>query len=195
MRRNDGALSLATRARLVQQAFRRTAAYDAAIFEYLGSNLAWANPGTEGTGESFVVQEVLKTDPDIGDAAAVNDSPLFSAGEFNLYKKFSLRYGENPHQAAALYDTAEDGGVGNAEVLSGKEMSFNNYVDADAAWQLVCDFDEMACAIIKHTNPAGVGTALEPKGLTAAHSPPTRFRPSAASSPLIGRLTRGRPAP
>ncbi len=163
MRQNDGALSLATRARLVQQAFRRTAAYDAAIFEYLSSNLAWANRSTEGTGESFVVQEVLKTDPDVG-PAGMNDSPLFSAGEFSLYKKFSLRYGENPHQAAALYDTAEDGGVGNAEVLSGKEMSFNNYVDADAAWQLVCDFDETACAIIKHTNPAGVGTALEPEG-------------------------------
>jgi phosphoribosylaminoimidazolecarboxamide formyltransferase/IMP cyclohydrolase len=49
--------------------------------------------------------------------------------------------------------------VANAEVLSGKEMSFNNYVDADAAWQLVCDFDELACAIIKHTNPAGVAVA------------------------------------
>jgi phosphoribosylaminoimidazolecarboxamide formyltransferase/IMP cyclohydrolase len=48
-------------------------------------------------------------------------------------------------------------GVANAELLSGKEMSFNNYVDADAAWQLVCDFEETACAIIKHTNPAGVG--------------------------------------
>jgi phosphoribosylaminoimidazolecarboxamide formyltransferase/IMP cyclohydrolase len=72
----------------------------------------------------------------------------------------SLRYGENPHQRAALYELgpseSENQGVANAELLSGKEMSFNNYVDADAAWQLVCDFDETACAIIKHTNPAGV---------------------------------------
>jgi phosphoribosylaminoimidazolecarboxamide formyltransferase / IMP cyclohydrolase len=73
-----------------------------------------------------------------------------------LQKQTSLRYGENPHQKAALYDVGWDDGVANAELLSGKEMSFNNYVDADAAWQLVCDFDELACAIIKHTNPAGV---------------------------------------
>jgi phosphoribosylaminoimidazolecarboxamide formyltransferase / IMP cyclohydrolase len=74
-----------------------------------------------------------------------------------LNKTADLRYGENPHQQAALYRTAEGGGVANAELLSGKEMSFNNYVDADAAWQLVCDFDATTCAIIKHTNPAGVG--------------------------------------
>ena len=69
-----------------------------------------------------------------------------------------LRYGENPHQRAALYKIS-GGGLANAAVLSGKEMSFNNYVDADAAWQLVCDFRDTACAIIKHTNPAGVGLA------------------------------------
>jgi phosphoribosylaminoimidazolecarboxamide formyltransferase/IMP cyclohydrolase len=73
-----------------------------------------------------------------------------------LNKTADLRYGENPHQVAALYDTKARGGIGSAELLSGKEMSFNNYVDADAAWQLVCDFDDLACAIIKHTNPAGV---------------------------------------
>ena len=74
-----------------------------------------------------------------------------------LNKSADLRYGENPHQKAALYRTAEGGGVANAELLFGKEMSFNNYVDADAAWQLVCDFEATTCAIIKHTNPAGVG--------------------------------------
>ena len=73
-----------------------------------------------------------------------------------LNKSADLRYGENPHQQAALYKTG-DRGVANAELLSGKEMSFNNYVDADAAWQLVCDFAATTCAIIKHTNPAGVG--------------------------------------
>jgi len=73
-------------------------------------------------------------------------------------KKFAdLRYGENPHQKAALYQTSTSGGIANAAVLAGKEMSFNNYVDAEAAWQLVCDFEQTACAIIKHTNPAGVG--------------------------------------
>ncbi len=157
MRRNEGALSLATRARLVQQAFRRTAAYDAAISEYLASNLARSSRSEEGEGSSFIMKEFLKTDATIG-PDDVNDSAMFSQGEFSLYKKFSLRYGENPHQRAALYDMGEEGGVANAEVLSGKEMSFNNYIDADAAWQLVCDFDEKTCAIIKHMNPAGVGT-------------------------------------
>jgi phosphoribosylaminoimidazolecarboxamide formyltransferase / IMP cyclohydrolase len=157
MRHNEGALSLATRARLVQQAFRRTAAYDSAISEYLDSNLAWSSGSEEGMGHSFIQKEFLKTDATIS-PGDVNDSPMFSQAEFSLHKKFSLRYGENPHQRAALYDMGEDGGVAQAEVISGKEMSFNNYIDADAAWQLVCDFDETACAIIKHMNPAGVGT-------------------------------------
>ena len=68
-----------------------------------------------------------------------------------------MRYGENPHQKAALYETEETDGIAQAEVLHGKEMSYNNYIDADAAWRLICDFDERACAIIKHTNPSGVG--------------------------------------
>jgi phosphoribosylaminoimidazolecarboxamide formyltransferase / IMP cyclohydrolase len=74
-----------------------------------------------------------------------------------MTKAADLRYGENPHQQASLYRMSDRGGVTNAELLSGKEMSFNNYVDADAAWQLVCDFEATTCAIIKHTNPAGVG--------------------------------------
>jgi phosphoribosylaminoimidazolecarboxamide formyltransferase/IMP cyclohydrolase len=82
--------------------------------------------------------------------------------QLSLDKVADLRYGENPHQTAALYEigtrsaSVESAGVANAEQLAGKEMSFNNYVDADSAWQLVSDFDELACAIIKHTNPAGV---------------------------------------
>ncbi len=76
---------------------------------------------------------------------------------WTMKKIADLRYGENPHQKAALYQTSTSGGIANAAVLAGKEMSFNNYVDAEAAWQLVCDFEQTACAIIKHTNPAGVG--------------------------------------
>jgi phosphoribosylaminoimidazolecarboxamide formyltransferase/IMP cyclohydrolase len=79
-----------------------------------------------------------------------------------MNKISDLRYGENPHQKAALYRTSTSGGIANADVLSGKEMSFNNYVDAEAAWQLVCDFEDTACAIIKHTNPAGVGLGASP---------------------------------
>src|SRR6185503_395024 len=74
---------------------------------------------------------------------------------WTIGKTSDLRYGENPHQLAALYQISTHGGIANAEVLSGKEMSFNNYVDADAAWALVNDFEQAACAIIKHTNPAG----------------------------------------
>ncbi|HZB46670.1 MAG TPA: bifunctional phosphoribosylaminoimidazolecarboxamide formyltransferase/IMP cyclohydrolase [Pyrinomonadaceae bacterium] len=88
-------------------------------------------------------------------------SPPHTAS-WTLVKKADLRYGENPHQSAAIYDTGARAGVGKAEVLAGKEMSYNNYVDTDAAWQLVCDFDETACAIIKHTNPAGAATGATP---------------------------------
>ena len=68
-----------------------------------------------------------------------------------------MRYGENPHQKAALYESFERGGIAKAEQLHGKEMSYNNYVDAEAAWNLVQDFGCLAAAIIKHTNPSGVG--------------------------------------
>jgi phosphoribosylaminoimidazolecarboxamide formyltransferase / IMP cyclohydrolase len=88
--------------------------------------------------------------------------PLPDRLGWTMNKLSDLRYGENPHQKAALYRTSASGGIANAEVLSGKEMSFNNYVDAEAAWQLVCDFENTACAIIKHTNPAGVGLGENP---------------------------------
>ena len=88
--------------------------------------------------------------------------PLPDRLSWSMNKIADLRYGENPHQKAALYRTSTQGGIANAEVLSGKEMSFNNYVDAEAAWQLVCDFEQTACAIIKHTNPAGVGLGETP---------------------------------
>jgi phosphoribosylaminoimidazolecarboxamide formyltransferase/IMP cyclohydrolase len=78
----------------------------------------------------------------------------------DLAKVTDLRYGENPHQKAALYSTGQSGGIAHAEQLHGKEMSFNNYVDADAAWNLVQDFEELAVAIIKHTNPSGVGIGV-----------------------------------
>lgn len=131
MRRQDGALSANTRAKLAQLAFKRTSEYDKAIYTFL-------------------------TRTDIKDT-------LPGETTLQLRKRLDLRYGENPHQQAALYDTDDGGGVANAELLSGKEMSFNNYVDAEAAWQLVSDFNEGACAIIKHTNPAGVGIGSNPE--------------------------------
>jgi phosphoribosylaminoimidazolecarboxamide formyltransferase/IMP cyclohydrolase len=141
----EGSLSASTRAFLAQKAFERTAAYDNLISKFLGSHLA-----------DEVVSEVKMPTEVPGEVEILT-----------LLKVSGLRYGENPHQQAALYamktglglrwELSGGEGVANARLLSGKEMSFNNYVDADAAWQLVCDFDETACAIIKHMNPAGVG--------------------------------------
>ena len=76
----------------------------------------------------------------------------------NVPRKMTLRYGENPHQSAALYATGETG-IASARQLQGKELSYNNLVDLDAAWQLICEFDLPASAIIKHTNPCGCATA------------------------------------
>ncbi|HEX6649004.1 MAG TPA: bifunctional phosphoribosylaminoimidazolecarboxamide formyltransferase/IMP cyclohydrolase, partial [Pyrinomonadaceae bacterium] len=97
---------------------------------------------------------------------------------WTMNKISDLRYGENPHQQAALYRTSTGSGIANAEVLSGKEMSFNNYVDAEAAWQLVSDFERTACAIIKHTNPAGAAlgeTAVEAYVKALATDPVSAF--------------------
>src|SRR5690606_3883524 len=75
----------------------------------------------------------------------------------------TLRYGENPHQQAALYvDASAPAGLAQAEQLHGKEMSYNNYVDADAAWRAVNDFPDVpAVAIIKHANPCGIATGTD----------------------------------
>jgi len=144
MKWHGGSLSLETRARLSQQAFARTSAYDQAISAYFDARQM----------EEMVAESVGRfSSNDDSEANKPAGFPLYI--ELSLSKMADLRYGENPHQMGALYETGESG-VASAELLSGKEMSFNNYVDADAAWQLVCDFDEQACAIIKHTNPAGV---------------------------------------
>ena len=100
---------------------------------------------------------------------------LPGSARWSIGKVADLRYGENPHQIAGLYKMSMRNGIANAELLSGKEMSFNNYVDADAAWQLVFDFDETACAIIKHTNPAGV--AIDPLAVEA-------YRKALATDPI-----------
>ena len=79
-------------------------------------------------------------------------------------RKLALRYGENPHQSAALYASGS-AGIAGAEQLHGKELSYNNLVDLDAAWQLIAEFDAPASAIIKHTNPCGCA-----EGATLAES-------------------------
>jgi phosphoribosylaminoimidazolecarboxamide formyltransferase / IMP cyclohydrolase len=193
MDRHAGQLSFATRAGLAASAFARTAKYDALVVAYLTrasaegalpKNLQDAVFDATGEGKggaagrsSFSVFgiKVGRSTP-LASIDNIADLPDFAS--FSLEKKNSLRYGENPHQAAALYEIGISGGVANAVLLAGKEMSFNNYVDADAASQLVNDFDELACSIIKHTNPAGValgGSAEEAYRRALATDPISAF--------------------
>jgi phosphoribosylaminoimidazolecarboxamide formyltransferase / IMP cyclohydrolase len=170
---DDGALTLATREQLARLAFMRTAFYDSAIFPYLSSNLE----GARGSKMFPPVPEIIErmsTYMNLFSTAMkslhgdeleqVEEEKFPERQQLSLNKISDLRYGENPHQAAALYGMSSTAvtnlpaGIAAAEQLGGKEMSFNNYVDADAARQLVCDFHETACAIIKHTNPAGAAT-------------------------------------
>jgi phosphoribosylaminoimidazolecarboxamide formyltransferase/IMP cyclohydrolase len=126
---HDGALSAETHWRLAQSAFALTAAYDRAISKTI--------QGLNPSGERPPSDELL---PAILDISAP--------------RKQALRYGENPHQAAALY-AIEQTGIAGARQLHGKELSFNNLVDLDAAWNLIREFSNPAAAIIKHTNPCG----------------------------------------
>jgi phosphoribosylaminoimidazolecarboxamide formyltransferase/IMP cyclohydrolase len=166
MKSNDGSLSLNTRNALAQEAFGQTSRYDMIVTAYLAGAFppkseerpGIASPG--GGGAASASTFTIEAGGIQRDSAPKSIEELRSLPDYaswTMKKSLNLRYGENPHQSAALYFTGAMSGVANAQLLSGKEMSFNNYVDADAAWQLVCDFEEMACAIIKHTNPAGVG--------------------------------------
>ncbi len=140
LKTNNAALSHETRFKLAHQAFAHTSDYDTRIENFLASQLNQ----TEISNHQFQISN-FKSEIEHPKSLTLN-----------LNQKSSLRYGENPHQQAALYthnDTRD--GIANAEVLHGKEMSYNNYTDADAAWNLVCDFTDNACAIIKHTNPSG----------------------------------------
>jgi phosphoribosylaminoimidazolecarboxamide formyltransferase / IMP cyclohydrolase len=156
LRQNGGALTLNTRRRLAALAYTRTAAYDLAISSYLAKQLSdedleFLEPLNPLGNLAFIESEFFEEyEPEIENA-------LPKYAELDLIKVNDLRYGENPHQQAALYRIGETGGIANAEQLHGKEMSFNNYVDSEAAWNLVSDFEELAVAIIKHTNPSGVG--------------------------------------
>ncbi|HET9182482.1 MAG TPA: bifunctional phosphoribosylaminoimidazolecarboxamide formyltransferase/IMP cyclohydrolase [Candidatus Angelobacter sp.] len=138
MSQSGGELSLATRWRLAQNAFNTTAAYDRAISSTL------ASISLDGAAGKFNVPEV--------------ESAFPPALDFSFSKIMDLRYGENPHQRAAMYSDGSGSGLANGRQLQGKELSYNNIVDLQAAWDLAQDFDEIACAIIKHTNPAGAAT-------------------------------------
>ena len=133
---NDGKLSAATRFALSVAAFNRVAQYDAAISNYLSA---------------------------VTDASAeVPVRAAFSAqANGSFVKVMDLRYGENPHQQAAFYRDLHPapGSLATFEQLQGKELSYNNIADADAAWECVRQFDAPACVIVKHANPCGVAVA------------------------------------
>jgi len=152
---NHGSLSLETRRNFAAAAYGRTARYDMAISAYLAMKFGQDQGEVSGLG---VIGEIWKP----RDLPSTSESKeLFPKDKFLGMRKVSdLRYGENPHQKAALYSLQAVSSIATAEQLHGKEMSFNNYVDADAAWQLVNDIDELAVAIIKHTNPSGVGLGV-----------------------------------
>src|SRR5690606_4337919 len=130
---NGGALSAGTRFALSVAAFNRVAQYDAAISNYLSA---------------------------ITDASsAVPARAAFSAQANGTFiKVMDLRYGENPHQQAAFYRDLHPatGSLATFEQLQGKELSYNNIADSDAAWECVRQFDAPACVIVKHANPCGV---------------------------------------
>jgi phosphoribosylaminoimidazolecarboxamide formyltransferase / IMP cyclohydrolase len=142
MEAKAGGLSLATKWKLAQKAFATTAAYDSAI--------ATALERVTVEGEKF-------------DISHVNSATEFPETlRLNYRKKMPLRYGENPHQKAALYTDGSNVGIANGKQLQGKELSYNNIVDLQASWDLACEFDEPFCAIIKHTNPCGSAMGKDP---------------------------------
>ncbi len=126
---NQGGTTLETRRKLALKAFQHTAAYDLAISGYLENQ--------------------------------VEESRLPTSMSLALERVRPLRYGENPHQPAALYRPRFQpaAGVAAARQIQGKELSFNNYVDLEAAWNLSREFEEPFCAIIKHTNPCGAAVS------------------------------------
>ena len=137
MRANGGSTTPETRMHLAVEVFRKTSAYDNAIYNYLSR--AGAGDGTRAPGELFP-EDV----------------------RFFLDKVQELRYGENPHQKAAFYRFADakENTLARAEQLQGKELSYNNILDTDACWSAVREFvNEPACVIVKHTNPCGTAIA------------------------------------
>ncbi|HEY6390057.1 MAG TPA: bifunctional phosphoribosylaminoimidazolecarboxamide formyltransferase/IMP cyclohydrolase [Bryobacteraceae bacterium] len=147
MHENGGQVCEPTLWGLAKKAFALTAAYDRAITARLAL------------------------------VGAADESGLPGFLDIRAPRALDLRYGENPHQAAALY-TNRHGGIAGAEQLQGKELSYNNLVDLDAAWQLIAEFDQPASAIIKHTNPCGcaeAGTLVESYRRAFAADPVSAF--------------------
>ncbi|MBY6413163.1 bifunctional phosphoribosylaminoimidazolecarboxamide formyltransferase/IMP cyclohydrolase [Rhodococcus sp. BP-252] len=126
-----GGFTLAERTSLAAQAFQHTASYDVAVASWMSSTLVESD----------------------------SQFPEWLGGTWE--RSAVLRYGENPHQAAALYVSPSNDGIAQAEQLHGKEMSYNNFTDADAAWRAAFDHDAPAVAIIKHANPCGIAVGAD----------------------------------
>ncbi len=154
-----GGLSKETKWRLAQKAFATTAAYDSAIASTL--ERVHLNGGFELQPATTFPQTL----------------------RLRFEKTMDLRYGENPHQKAAMYVDGSGTGVANARQLQGKELSYNNIVDLQAAWDLAQEFDEPVCAIIKHTNPCGTATG---KTLAEAYVRALECDPVSAFGGVIG---------
>jgi len=159
MANSGGQLSSATKWRLAQKAFATTAAYDSAI----ASTLERVNSNGH-----------FELRPDEGFPATLRMS---------FQKVMDLRYGENPHQKAAMYSDNSGRGVANGRQLQGKELSYNNIVDLQAAWDLAQEFEEPVVAIIKHTNPCGTATG---KTLVEAYKKALECDPVSAFGGVIG---------
>ncbi len=156
--RAKGAVSSETRFALAKKVFAHTAAYDGAIANYLTS--VPASP----SGKRAEYAEVLT---------------------LQFRKLQDLRYGENPHQSAALYRDARplQGALAGYRQVQGKDLSYNNIADADAAWECVKQFAEPACVIIKHANPCGVATGAS---LLAAYEKAFATDPVSAFGGILG---------
>ncbi|WP_340537385.1 bifunctional phosphoribosylaminoimidazolecarboxamide formyltransferase/IMP cyclohydrolase [Nocardioides sp. GXZ039] len=151
-----GGFTLEQRRRLAAEAFAHTASYDVAVASWMGSVLTDTSDGT--------------------------GFPEFTGATWD--RAAVLRYGENPHQPAALYRHWR-GGLAGAEQLHGKEMSYNNYVDTDAARRAANDFAEPAVAIIKHANPCGIAVGAEGDDIADVHRRAHECDPTSAFGGVI----------
>ena len=147
-----GGTTLAQRQRLAGDAFAHTAAYDTAVAAFFAESIGIKSRRVQLAENGRV--ELVETSP----ASSPGDIST-STISITATLKETLRYGENSHQDASLYVTADGSGIAQATQLHGKEMSYNNYVDADAALRTAYDFPEPAVAIIKHAQPCGIAVA------------------------------------
>ena len=172
---NGGATTLETRLCLQYKVYETTARYDAAISNWMAEQLSVSGNLPQDRGVAGVAVGAMET-VDVDDAESMAEALegfAVDAEEWReaptptmflpLVKQQDLRYGENPHQTAAFYRTpgAQEHSLVNAEQVQGKDLSYNNLLDTDAAWNLVREFAEPACVILKHQNPCGSAVAAD----------------------------------